>query len=208
MVWPIGESVPLKKAPLWMRRPVCATFGFGGKLVSVNNHKAVVTDASGAQRTVEGASISIAQVVTEHELVARSQAFEAAIEGGNSETLHDFCISKMQASPLDAAAALPAAEASSETDAQEAETWAFLSVLYEAEDARRSLLGKLGFKDIPERPTQQLNGGMDLDPAGPSNGHADSTHAVGGLMRQLSMKDGGWGAQSREGQGSRAEWSG
>ncbi|MEW5306110.1 MAG: hypothetical protein WDW36_008602 [Sanguina aurantia] len=184
-----GESVPLKKAPLWMRRPACATFGFGGKLVSVTNHKAQVNDATGQQRVVEGATINISQVVTEHELVARSEAFEAAIEGGNTDTLHDFCVSKAQADPELSAG-------TSESKAQEAETWSFLSILYEAEEARRSILNKLGFKDIPERLTQQPNGDAEMDPAGSTNGHADAgtvghgVHGVGGLMRQLSMKDG------------------
>lgn len=60
----------------------------------------------------------------------------------------------------------------------------------------RSILNKLGFKDIPERPTQQPNGNAETDPEGSSNGHADAgtvghgVHGVGGLMRQLSMKDG------------------
>ena len=47
-----GESVPLRKAPAWMRRPAGASFGFGGKLVSFANHKTQTTDAGGQVRAL------------------------------------------------------------------------------------------------------------------------------------------------------------
>ena len=38
------------QAPQWMKRPAGATFGFGGKLVSFSNQKALSTDpVTGAQ---------------------------------------------------------------------------------------------------------------------------------------------------------------
>lgn len=43
--------MPLRKAPVWMKRPCGATFGFGGKLVSFVNHKV---------RTKTGVGIAIA----------------------------------------------------------------------------------------------------------------------------------------------------
>lgn len=57
-----GDSQPLKKAPQWMKRPCGATFGFGGKLVSFQNQKTQVADATGQPKVVDHASISIKQV--------------------------------------------------------------------------------------------------------------------------------------------------
>lgn len=73
------------------------------------------------------------QVITEQGLVQHSESFESAIAGGDRTTLQSFCGQK-------ATAAL------SRGLADEAETWTFLSVLFE-EDARRQLLAKLGFED-------------------------------------------------------------
>lgn len=73
------------------------------------------------------------QVVTDGDLVARSESFEQAIAGGDRSSLRCFCATK-------------GAEAGATGSQDEAETWAFLSVLFE-DDARRQLLGRLGFGD-------------------------------------------------------------
>lgn len=118
----VGDATPLRKAPSWMRRPVGATFGFGGRLVSFTHHKAQAVDpATGQPRVVDTAQLSLRQVVTEQELVTRSEAFEGAIQGGNLGTLRAYCAGKVAAAGA----------------GQEAETWQFLSVLFEGDDARR-----------------------------------------------------------------------
>lgn len=105
------------------------TLDLAGKSVFPDHFKVVFTNHSTKVLT-RMILCWLTQVVTEHELVARSEAFEAAIEGGNADTLHDFCVSKAQADPELSAG-------TSESKAQEAETWSFLSILYEAEGARR-----------------------------------------------------------------------
>jgi hypothetical protein len=69
------------------------------------------------------------QLVTEPELVSRSESFEQAIAGGERSVLQQFCGAK-----------------AGEVAGDEAETWSFLGVLFE-DDARRQLLEKLGFAD-------------------------------------------------------------
>ncbi|GLC43098.1 hypothetical protein PLESTF_001202800 [Pleodorina starrii] len=140
----VGDATPLTKAPAWMRRPVGATFGFGGRLVSFANNRSQHTDpATGAVRLQDTGVLSVKQVVTEQDLVSRSEGFETAIQGGNLQTLREYCCGKR--------AALSSVDNQSPDAKQEAETWAFLSVLFEGDDARRVLLQTLGFKDLPAR---------------------------------------------------------
>ncbi|KXZ53102.1 hypothetical protein GPECTOR_8g92 [Gonium pectorale] len=159
----VGDSTPLAKAPAWMRRPVGATFGFGGRLVSFMHNRSQLTDpATGSVRMQDTAVLSVKQVVTEQELVARSEGFEAAIQGGNLQTLREYCSNKR--------AALTTAAEQSPEGTQEAETWSFLSVLFEGEEARRVLLQTLGFNDLPAREGslagQPTENGLDAAAAG------------------------------------------
>ncbi|XP_037071557.1 protein transport protein Sec31A-like [Pollicipes pollicipes] len=67
-------SVPLTRPPGWMRRPCGATFGVirGGRLVSFHHEKP--TDGGRPQRLVE-----VRQVVTDPELVQRSEQFQQVL---------------------------------------------------------------------------------------------------------------------------------
>ncbi|XP_024364075.1 protein transport protein SEC31 homolog B isoform X2 [Physcomitrium patens] len=121
----VGEreySTALRKAPKWLKRPVGATFGFGGKLVSFAPKKA----APGA--AAAGSEIRIQHLLTEEGLVKRSTQFEEAIAGGERSALRNFCESKASA-------------AASEEDA---ETWSFLKIMFD-EEARKELLAHFGF---------------------------------------------------------------
>ncbi len=108
------------------------------------------------------------QVVTEQGLVARSEEFEHIISSADRTALRTFCATKQQ----EAAAAAP----------EEAETWSFLSVLFE-DDARRQLLSKLGFAEAMAAA------------GGPSR---TASMALGGAEQQLAAAvehlkvDGGW----------------
>lgn len=83
-----GDAKPLKKPPTWLRRPSGACFGFGGRLVSFNNHVQQLTDPmTGQVRPVETGTVNITQVVTEHQLVEHSEAFENAIAGRDRTAL-------------------------------------------------------------------------------------------------------------------------
>ncbi|KAG2498995.1 hypothetical protein HYH03_003181 [Edaphochlamys debaryana] len=158
----VGDATPLAKAPAWMKRPVGATFGFGGRLVSFTTNRTQHTDpATGAIRVQDSAVLSVKQVVTETELVTRSEGFEAAIQGGNLQTLREYCNNKRAALAVEGAPETPESK-------QEAETWSFLSVLFEGDDARRVLLQTLGFKDLPAREgsVQPGENGVDAAAAG------------------------------------------
>ena len=87
-----------------MKRPAGASFGFGGKLVAFTNHRSPAADqASGASSLVfNRATISVSQLVTEQELVQRSEAFEAALAGGNKDVLQGFCVDKAATAQVDA----------------------------------------------------------------------------------------------------------
>ncbi|PNH07174.1 Protein transport protein Sec31A [Tetrabaena socialis] len=111
----VGDATPLRKAPAWMKRPVGATFGFGGRLVSFTHNRTQHTDpATGAVRMQDTAVLSVRQVVTEQELVARSEGFEAAIQGGNLQTLREYCGGKRSELSTATAEAAEAPEASQE----------------------------------------------------------------------------------------------
>ncbi|ESK89135.1 structural molecule [Moniliophthora roreri MCA 2997] len=109
-------TLSLKQPPKWLRRPASATFGFGGKLVSVSN-------LPSAQGKNQSGVVHIRKVVTEDELVARASKLQAAIEG---EALKEFAQQK-----------------SGEHNAGE-EAWKALLSLYQA-DSRDELISLLGF---------------------------------------------------------------
>ncbi|XP_024379159.1 protein transport protein SEC31 homolog B isoform X2 [Physcomitrium patens] len=115
-------STASRKAPKWLKRPVGATFGFGGKLVSFAPKKA----AAGAAAAVS--EIRIQHLLTEEGLAKRSTEFEEAIAGGERSALRNFCETKVSA-------------AVSEEDA---ETWSFLKIMFD-EEARKQLLAHFGF---------------------------------------------------------------
>uniref|UniRef100_A0A2M4B9P9 Protein transport protein Sec31A n=1 Tax=Anopheles marajoara TaxID=58244 RepID=A0A2M4B9P9_9DIPT len=101
----------LKRPPRWMRRPVGACFGFGGKLVTFN----------GASRTV-----TVNQVITDPELVQRSNQLEQALAEGN---FVDYCRQK----------------ADQTTDQHSRLLWYFLKANFEA-DPHSEMLNLLGYE--------------------------------------------------------------
>lgn len=79
------ESVDLPKPPKWMRRPVGASFGFGGKLISFENEKpsAQVQSNQNGNLSPITRTVRISQIVTEEELVKGSAEMEEVLEVGN-----------------------------------------------------------------------------------------------------------------------------
>ncbi|KAG9459646.1 hypothetical protein H6P81_004154 [Aristolochia fimbriata] len=107
------------RAPKWLKRPVGASFGFGGKLVSFHPNQSMTNS-----------EVYVHNVVTELSLVNRSTEFEAAVQNGEKSLLRDFCERK-------------SLESESEDDRR---TWGFLKVMFEEEGtARTKLLSHLGF---------------------------------------------------------------
>uniref|UniRef100_A0A8C2G7J2 Protein transport protein Sec31A n=1 Tax=Cyprinus carpio TaxID=7962 RepID=A0A8C2G7J2_CYPCA len=110
---------PLKKPPKWIRRPVGASFAFGGKLVTLDNIKPA------AQQSAAHV-VHISQVVTETDFLDRSNRLQATLTAGN---FLEYCQNKTEA-------------AQSEF---EKTVWSFLKVNFE-EDARGKYLELLGYK--------------------------------------------------------------
>ncbi|XP_071808414.1 protein transport protein Sec31A-like isoform X2 [Asterias amurensis] len=109
-----AEPQVLKKPPKWLRRPVGATFGFGGKLVSFE-----VSKQQPASR------VYISQVVTETELVNRSNALEESLTNGK---FVDFCNTKVAMAK----------------DSMESQIWKFMKASFEKEP-RPHFVSLLGF---------------------------------------------------------------
>ncbi|OMO69711.1 hypothetical protein CCACVL1_19320 [Corchorus capsularis] len=106
------------RAPKWYKRPVGASFGFGGKVVSFR------------PRGSASSEVFVHNLVTEESLVSRSSEFESAIQNGERSLLRTLCEKKSQ-------------ESESQDDQ---ETWGFLKVMFEDDGtARTKLLMHLGF---------------------------------------------------------------
>jgi protein transport protein SEC31 len=114
-----GVKSSLGRAPKWLRRPIGATFGFGGKLV-----KFCVKSPADAKKTT--CSISIYQAMEDIRLVTDSDSFHAAIASGDLKAL---CEQKN-------------AEASG---AHEKEEWSVIRVLCFEPNTRQQLIAHLGF---------------------------------------------------------------
>ncbi|KAM7263922.1 hypothetical protein ACFE04_001605 [Oxalis oulophora] len=132
-----AHKAPLR-APKWYKRPVGASFGFGGKLVSF----CPLLKSPGASPSAEASEISVHSLVTEDNLVKRSSEFEAAVQNGDRSSLRVLCEQKSH-------------EAESDEDRQ---TWGFLKVMFEDDGTARSkLITHLGFSLPPpeEKPAEQ-----------------------------------------------------
>lgn len=81
-----GGTLSLKQPPKWLRRPTSASFGFGGKLVSVSNLPSV-------HGKNQSSVVHLRQVVTETDLVERASRLQAAIDG---KTLNTFAEERSQ----------------------------------------------------------------------------------------------------------------
>ena len=89
------------------------------------------------------------QLVTEHDLISRSEAFEKAIAGGEKSTLQHYCMSKAVG-----------------MKDEDQETWSFLGLLFE-NDGRRELLKRLGFEDVLQEQQAQAAAEPAADGLGP-----------------------------------------
>ena len=73
-----GLNLSLKQPPRWLRRPVSASFGFGGKLVTVSN-------LPGPHGKTQSSVVHLRGVVSEETIVARVKKLRAAQEEGKLE---------------------------------------------------------------------------------------------------------------------------
>ncbi|KAL5703467.1 hypothetical protein ACHQM5_028555 [Ranunculus cassubicifolius] len=127
------------RAPKWFKRPVGASFGFGGKLVSFHPSQ------SSGTNSVVNSEVYVHSLVTEKNLVSRSTEFEAAIQDREKASLRILCDKKSE-------------ESKSEDDR---ETWGFLKVMFEDDGtARTKLLSHLGFSALNDSVQDEISQDM------------------------------------------------
>lgn len=137
-------AVSLKRAPKWHKRPVSATFAFGGKLLTLSNEVVAPVPVQGAmadpaQPSRVVTSVKIKQVVTEPTLVERALKLENASQERNLQTL---CQERTNQLP-------------STASSTEVQSWKLLSTLFKT-NSKEELISLLGFskkqiKDLVER---------------------------------------------------------
>lgn len=86
---PQGASFSLKKAPKWLERPVGASFGFGGKIVSFG----LIHGADGKSRS---SKVQITPFSVDSEVGTATETFEKALESGNINSICESHISQAQ----------------------------------------------------------------------------------------------------------------
>lgn len=128
-----GVTISLLKPPKWLRKPVGASFGFGGKLISFTKQQPQQQSSGGVP---VAQLIHISQVVTEEALMTRSSELEAALSTG---TFAEFCQRKVQDCQGDPNLRL---------------AWSFLQANFEA-SPRAKMLSLLGYD--PDDVTSQLS---------------------------------------------------
>ncbi|XP_035847739.1 protein transport protein Sec31A isoform X2 [Sander lucioperca] len=132
---------PLKKPPKWIRRPVGASFAFGGKLVSLENPK------PNPQQPQQPAShvVHVSQVVTETAFLKRSDQLQATLSAGS---FVDFCQGKIDAAENEFEKTL----------------WSFLKANFES-DIRSKYLELLGYNK--EELALKISAALEEKPADP-----------------------------------------
>ncbi|XP_052903590.1 protein transport protein Sec31A isoform X1 [Anopheles moucheti] len=138
-----GVSNDLKRPPCWMRRPSGACFGFGGKLVTFNGNSRTVT---------------VNQVVTDPELMERSNQLERVLNEGN---FVEYCRQK----------------ADQTTDQHSTFMWYFLKANFE-NDPHAEMLNLLGYQS-----DDMANKFKKYTVEGPKN---EDANAVDGLSDQMA----------------------
>ncbi|NXD24251.1 SC31A protein, partial [Spelaeornis formosus] len=121
---PQSVVLPLKKPPKWIRRPMGASFSFGGKLVTFENSRS--PQQPGMEQQQQHPHVYVSQVVTEKEFLARSNQLQEAVQ---SEGFVSYCQKKIDMALADF----------------EKNVWAFLKVNFE-EDSRAKYLELLGYR--------------------------------------------------------------
>ncbi|KAF1601715.1 Protein transport protein Sec31A, partial [Eudyptes chrysolophus] len=140
---PQSVILPLKKPPKWIRRPVGASFSFGGKLVTFENAKS--QQQPGIEQQQQRHHVYVSQVVTEKEFLARSNQLQEAVQ---SEGFVSYCQKKIDMAQADF----------------EKNVWAFLKVNFE-QDSRVKYLELLGYRKENLRKKVNFPGSCACAPA-------------------------------------------
>ncbi|NXD48182.1 SC31A protein, partial [Corvus moneduloides] len=149
---PQSVVLPLKKPPKWIRRPMGASFSFGGKLVTFENSKSPQQPGM-EQQQQQHPHVYVSQVVTEKEFLARSNQLQEAVQ---SEGFVSYCQKKIDMALADF----------------ERNVWAFLKVNFE-EDSRVKYLELLGYRKDDLR--KKVNAPAESDASVPDEGDEGQT---------------------------------
>ncbi|MCO5584315.1 hypothetical protein L7F22_038239 [Adiantum nelumboides] len=114
-----SRGLSLKQPPKWLRKPISATFGFGGQLVSTVN-------LPGKNGQTQSSVVHIRDVVSEPGIAARAKKLQEALE---TQTLAEFCDERSK---------------DPSTRSDDVANWKALQTLFRA-DSRDELVTLLGF---------------------------------------------------------------
>lgn len=120
-----GAKSTLGRAPKWLRRPVGASFGFGGKLVTFDS-KNISSSITDGKKSTFHYQVKISQVVEDPEIVETCDNFHKAIDTGDFKA---FCEAKAQTAE----------------SAHDRDVWGLMKVICFEKNAREELLSFLGF---------------------------------------------------------------
>ncbi|TAQ89122.1 hypothetical protein B7494_g2514 [Chlorociboria aeruginascens] len=120
---PQEASFSLKKAPKWLERPVGASFGFGGKLVSFS----VVPSEEGRPRS---SKIQISHFSVDSDIGSATESFENALVAGNISSICESHISMAK------------------TEGEKAD-WKVIGTLI-TDNPRKQVIEYLGFSDLED----------------------------------------------------------
>nr|XP_057920929.1 protein transport protein Sec31A isoform X2 [Doryrhamphus excisus] len=147
---PSASVNPLKKPPKWIRRPVGASFAFGGKLVSLENGAPNPPQQTTVHR------VHISQVVTETTFLRRSEQLQATLDAG---AFQEFCQEKIHTAENDFDKTL----------------WSFLEANFEG-DVRSKFLELLGYSK--EDVSSKISAALAAQPADAVLEDVDATASV------------------------------
>ena len=120
---PQGASFTLLKAPKWLERPVGASFGFGGKLVSFH----LCHSTTGQARS---SKVQISQFSVDSDIGTATESFEKALKAGDIDTICESHI------------------AQAKTEDEKAD-WKVIKTLI-ADNPRKQVTEYLGFSEADE----------------------------------------------------------
>ncbi|XP_061001647.1 protein transport protein Sec31A isoform X10 [Dama dama] len=164
---PHSIVLPLKKPPKWIRRPVGASFSFGGKLVTFANVR--TQPQPGAEPQPQQHHVFVSQVVTEKEFLCRSDQLQQAVQ---SQGFVSYCQRKIDASQTEF----------------EKHVWSFLKVNFE-DDSRGKYLELLGYRkeDLGRKLIKEEKQESEFLPAAGETFNISISGDIDGLITQALL---------------------
>jgi protein transport protein SEC31 len=172
-----GAKSSLGRAPKWLRKPVGATFGFGGKLATFDNNPTGGSAAAAGQKKSAASGsvdVKISQIVENEELVKACQYFQNAVV---TDDFKNFCHLKSEDGAL------------SEHDRS---VWMLMRVICFEDKAREELLNYLGFdtNNIVDMASQYAQSLASKNPPAPEAANSsDWASGITTAIGHLSLGD-------------------